>query len=138
VLYPRHSVPPDPDALEAVAEGLVRLNEWYFTTAAERGVPVPILYRSGVVYRREAPGEEVWESAADVLGVMSDRAGDCEDLAAWRAAELRVFGGDPDAFVKIIRTRRGSFHAVVQRGDGVIEDPSRVLLYLEHQRGDNR
>lgn len=133
-LHPRFNVPPDPEAIEAVAEGLVRLNEWYFHRAADVGVRVPILYRSDIVYRREAPGEEFWQSAADVLGVAADRAGDCEDLAAWRAAELRVFQGDEDARVKIVRTRRGTFHAIVERGDGVIEDPSRVLLFLEQQR----
>lgn len=134
MLHPRINVPPVPEAIEAVAEGLVRLNEWYFHTASDEGVRVPVLYRSGIVYRREAPGEEFWQAAQDVLGVIGLRAGDCEDLAAYRAAELRVFQGDDDARVKIIRTRRGTFHAIVERGDGVIEDPSRVLLFLEHER----
>lgn len=139
MLHPRIQVPPVPEAIEAVAEGLVRLNEWYFNTACDEGVRVPVLYRSGIVYRREAPGAEFWQSAQDVLGVIGQRSGDCEDLAAYRAAELRVFQGDVDARVKVVRTRRGTFHAIVERGDGVIEDPSRVLLFLERQRaGVNR
>ena len=47
----------------------------------------PLLYRSGVVYRRE-PTEE-WLDAGQVI----DRGeGDCEDLASWRAAELVARG----------------------------------------------
>jgi hypothetical protein len=121
------------EAIEAVAEGLVRLNEWFFDTASVSGVETPSLYESGIRYRREPPGEEWWENAADALGVVADRSGDCEDLSAYRAAELRVFEGDPDARVRIIRTPRGTFHAVVEHGDGTIEDPSRILLALERR-----
>lgn len=139
MLHVRIDVPPVPDAIEAIAEGLVRLNEWYFETATNAGVPTPRLYGSGIVYRREPAGEEWWESAADALGVVSSRSGDCEDLSAYRAAELRVFLDDPDAAVRIVRTKRGTFHAIVERGDGVIEDPSRILLQLERARqGVNR
>jgi hypothetical protein len=139
MLHPRISVPPVPEAIEAVAEGLVRLNEWYFEEACNAGVVVPRLYGGGFVYRREPPGREWWESVADVLGVVAQRGGDCEDLSAYRAAELRVFEGDPDARVKVVKTRRETFHAIVEHGDGTIEDPSRILLALERMRaGVNR
>lgn len=134
MLHVRINVPPVPEAIEAIAEGLVRLNEWYFGTAEVSGVETPSLYASGIRYRREPRGREWWETAADALGVVADRAGDCEDLAAYRAAELRVFEGDPDARVRIIRTPRGSFHAIVEHGDGTLEDPSRILLAMERRK----
>ena len=134
MLLVRVNVPPVIDAIEAVVEGLVRLNCWYMITADDSGVATPSLYRSGIVYRREPAGREWWETAADALGVVSQRAGDCQDLAAYRAAELRIFHDDPEARVKIIRTRRGTFHAIVEHGDGSLEDPSRILVELEKRR----
>lgn len=132
MLHVRINVPARPRALEALAEGLVRLNVWYITKAAERGVDLPALYDSGVVYRREPPGQEWWESAHDVLSFVTQRSGDCEDLAAYRAAELRYFEG-VDAFVRVIRTKRGTFHAIVEYPDGTREDPSRELVNIERE-----
>jgi hypothetical protein len=138
MLHVRIHVPPHPGALEAVAEGLVRLNEWLFSQAETLGgIELPPLYESGIVYRREPKGREWWESAADALGVTSERSGDCEDLSAFRCAELRYYEGTP-CRVKVIRNRRGNFHAVVEYGDGEIEDPSRVLVDLEHARKARR
>jgi hypothetical protein len=134
MLHVRINVPPIPSALEAVAEGLVLLNVALFEYADDRGVEAPELYGSGIVYRREPRGREWWESATDALGVTSQRSGDCEDLAAYRAAELRHFDGEEDARVKIIRNPSGSFHAVVERADGTIEDPSRIAVLLERRR----
>lgn len=133
MIHVRVNVPPIPEALEAVAEGLVLLDEFYLAHADERGIELPPLYQSGIVYRREPRGREWWESAADLLGIVADRSGDCEDLAAFRAAELRYFDGE-DAIVRVVRTARGTFHAVVERGDGEIEDPSRILVWLERER----
>jgi hypothetical protein len=101
---------------------------------AERlGQAVPRLYESRARYRREKPGHEFWKGALDALGVAESMTGDCEDLAAYRAAELRFFDGEP-ARVRIVRTERGSFHAVVERGDGTLEDPSRIAVELERER----
>jgi hypothetical protein len=133
MLHVRIKVPPVPQALEAVAEGLVRLNVWMFETADRSGVESPSLYESGVVYRREPRGREWWQSAADALGVVSERSGDCEDLAAYRAAELRVYEDD-HAIVRVVPTKRGSFHAIVEREDGTLEDPSRILLNQERAK----
>lgn len=88
----------------------------------------PSLYKSGVRYQREP--EEVWKHAVDTL---ADGWGDCEDLAAWRAAELRVSGEDPKAAVITYKSRPRTWHAVVLRGDRRIEDPSRRLGM--HARG---
>ena len=133
-LHVRVDVPPFPEALEALAEGLVGLNCVLMKYAASHGVHIPPLYESGVVYRREPAGREWWETAADAVGMASNRSGDCEDLAAYRAAELRFCDGEL-ARVRIMRTTRGTFHAVVERENGEIEDPSRIIVDME-EAGD--
>lgn len=129
-LHVRLDVPPIPRLIEAAAEGLVLTNVELFQMAHERGVDLPPLYESGIVYRPEPSGREWWETAHDLLDVVPDRSGDCEDLAAYRAAELRFFDGE-NARVVIVRTPRGSFHAIVEREDGSLEDPSRVVIGIE-------
>lgn len=134
-LHVRIKVPPIPEAIEALAEGLVRLNVALMRYADARGVELPPLYGSGITYRREPRGREWWETAEDVASVATKRSGDCEDLAAMRAAELRFYEGEI-ARVRILRTSRGSFHAVVEREDGSLEDPSRILVDEEMARLD--
>lgn len=87
------------------------------------------LYESGVFYRREMPGREEWFG---IPAVIEQGWADCEDLAAWRVAELLEgkSGYDPDAkpwfrVRKIGDSYRG--HVIVKRGDGSFEDPSIVL-----------
>jgi hypothetical protein len=129
-LHVRIMCPPIPEAIEALAEGLVRLNVALMRFADEKGVELPPLYESGIKYRREPTGREWWESADDVVGLAAKKSGDCEDLAAYRAAELRYYEGEV-ARVAILRTSRGSFHAVVEREDGTLEDPSKILVEEE-------
>lgn len=94
--------------------------------------PVPRLYVSGIRYRRD-PGE-VWQSPSEtaLLGY-----GDCEDLALYRAHELRIAG--IPARVRVYRASPKTMHVVVQHPDGRIEDPSRALGMLdpENQVGDD-
>lgn len=111
------SLPPRSWAFDAALEGLTRINERLLTGGA-----FPALYSAGVRYRPEP--REVWRHAGHVLG---EGWGDCEDLAAWRAAELRVSGEDPDAAVATYKSAPRRYHAVVLRGDGTTEDPSRAL-----------
>lgn len=110
-------VPARAAAFNASLEGLTRLNEHIL-----QGAAMPPLYSAGVVYRKEP--REVWRHAADVY---AEGWGDCEDLAAWRAAELRTTGQDPRAAVVTYKSGPKRYHAVVARGSGAIEDPSRVL-----------
>lgn len=84
----------------------------------------PMLYRAGVRYQAEPLGQERWQIPSVTLQL---RAGDCEDLAAWRAAELVVNGLDRAALAVVKIVRPGLMHCVVRRGNGQIEDPSRVL-----------
>lgn len=85
---------------------------------------LPPLYRSGVKYQR-APMESRWRTPRQVLRL---GYGHCPDLAAWRVAELRESGEDPDATITIRHGgRQGLWHLVVRRGDDTLEDPSAVL-----------
>jgi hypothetical protein len=82
---------------------------------------LPEMYKSGARYRRADPDER-WQlpSETHALG-----GGDCEDLASWRCAELRLRG----ARCRVVTKRTGPtvLHAVVEHEDGTIEDPSRKL-----------
>jgi len=110
-------VPTSAQAYDAALEGLTRLDETIISSGR-----VPPLYDSGVRYKTEP--RETWRHAEDVA---AEKWGDCEDLAAYRAAELRVNGSDPDARVMTYKTGPRRYHAVVERGNGEIEDPSAAL-----------
>lgn len=87
----------------------------------------PLLYASGVRYAREPAGAERWATSPLVL---ARGVGDCEDLACWRAAELRLRG---DHAARVVSTAqqlsptRRLYHVLVRHGDGRLEDPSRQL-----------
>lgn len=106
----------DPELIEALLEGVTVANHILLSRTR-----LPPLYRSGVVYRREK-GTERWLLIPQVLRAGS---GDCEDLAAWRASELRLVG--VPARVALVKGRRARWHAVVLLPDGSIEDPSANL-----------
>jgi len=110
-------------AVDAALEGLVRLGVAELAERETSGAALPPLYESGVRYEREH-GTENWLLPSQALAL--GRA-DCEDLASWRAAELRVTGEDPDARAHVIRSGPRTWHAVVARSDGTAEDPSRRL-----------
>jgi hypothetical protein len=125
---------PEPVQLARFAqfvEALIQADvDWL--TLGNRWKTVPLLYQSGVRFRREpdgAPNE--WPNIPAVL-----KAGyaHCIGLASWRIAELRVRLNEPA--LKRIRVfheerpgvgRVQEFHLQVARGDGTIEDPSRLL-----------
>lgn len=101
------------------------------------GIKSPYLYQSGVRYQREDRCEEAreGESCSEERFVTIPElyrlgVGDCDDLAAARAAELRVLEKDRGARVLVLEIRPGHYHVVVRRGDGTIEDPSARLGML--------
>lgn len=108
--------------LTHLCEALVRINVDHLR--ADRSIPP--LYEAGVRYRQEPRGAETW---LDIPRVRARRAGDCEDLVAWRVAELRVQGESAAEAVGLWqRTPTGVLvHVQVRRADGRIEDPSRAL-----------
>jgi len=81
------------------------------------------IYAAGIKYRREPIGRERWQSAAETL---RRGYGDCEDLAAWRLAELWA-AGEMGAKERVYAPRPGLMHCQVRRASGQIEDPSRML-----------
>lgn len=100
----------------------------------------PLLYESGVVYRREGIPEQ-WFDAPSILRRGFD---DCEGLAAFLAAEMRVRGPNsetneriPTATVCLKKTRTaGLWHAqVCDLATGRVWDPSRKLGMLKNVEG---
>lgn len=117
---PRQWLGPMLDALTAVNVAWLR---------AHPAAPSILSPSAGVRYTREPYGEEEWRTLPAVL---SAGAGDCEDLAAARAAELIVAGVRARAVP--IHVNRGSriggpdlWHIVVRLPDGRTEDPSAAL-----------
>jgi hypothetical protein len=109
-------------ALEQLLEALTAVNVAWLREHGE----TPWLYESGVRYQEEPPGRDEWQ---DIPETLARREGDCEDLACWRLAELRVRSReDARPFVKrTVYGPRTVYHVAVRRPGGRIEDPSRVL-----------
>jgi hypothetical protein len=127
-------------ALLWLMEALVRQNQSHirqFVSLAKRGIikePYPRLYRAGVHYEREPPGQEVWPDVPSILetkdGEFSGPWGDCEDLACWRTAELRELGNikaKPFAKWRFGKSGNYHYHALTLLPDGRLEDPSLTL-----------
>ena len=109
--------------LQIMLRNLMEIDEVHLLYHPE----TPGLYESGVRYMEEPPGQEDWY---DIPTVLKLGYADCEDLACWRAAELRVRAGVAAMPVfKAFRRPNGSmlYHIVVALPDGSEEDPSRLL-----------
>lgn len=108
--------------LDAALESLTRAS----APMIQRGI-VPTFARAlkagRVRWRPEPPGDEHFDLPQTVL---KRGWGDCDDLAPWHAASLRASGRDPEAAAIVRPSGPGRWHAVVERGDGSIEDPSKA------------
>lgn len=107
-----------PDQWARALEGLVSVNR----LAIRRGEVPADLYSTGIRYEKEL-GTEDWITAKQ--GLAAGKM-DCEDLSAYRIAALRE-EGETEARPGIKKTGRSTWHAVVIRADGSIEDPTRIL-----------
>ena len=114
----RINIPVSAAGYAAAIEGLVRLNQHVIRTARR---PFPGLYQAGIRYTREP--KDVWKPISEVY---QSRQGDCEDLSAARVAMLRE-AGERGARVGVYQSGPRRFHAIVIRGDGTTEDPSKAL-----------
>ncbi|HRI72506.1 MAG TPA: hypothetical protein PK156_50065 [Polyangium sp.] len=122
------------EVLNSMLECLVQMN-----VALMRSSRFPPLYSTHVRYRQEPLGDENWRDAAIVL---RDGFGDCEDLAAYRVAELRVTHKVPArcvfrwrTFLVDGKTRVKLYHILVgvpHGGKMLIEDPSKRLGMPAH------
>lgn len=126
--------------LQVALECLCKIDEYHLKRGLRGEGPLwPPLYASGVVYREEEDGYEDW---LDVPAVFRQGFADCEDLCAWRVAELRVAGVECEPVLRwrwfsreqmraVGRRAPGGgvwmVHCLVRFPDGSIEDPSKVL-----------
>lgn len=117
-------------ALLWMLEALVNVNVDELIYFKEKtGKFPPPLYKTGVRYQRE-DGTENWQ---DVFRTLELGYGDCEDLAAYRVAELRVmYNRSAKPFVTYKTGPDGAYHyhaiLMVKGPDGWRpEDPSRKL-----------
>jgi hypothetical protein len=83
----------------------------------------PLLKQSGVVYKTQPHGCERFKTVPDVIAAGS---GDCDQLAPWRAAELRVRQGIR-ALPEVKRMSDKLWHVYVRLPDGTVEDISAHL-----------
>jgi hypothetical protein len=118
-----------PLALSLLLDSLTRWNVETMCLAKAAGFRIPPLYSGIVRYIEEDYTSEHPEDWLDWIEVLRQGGGDCEDLACYRAAELRVSGETARAMFhrRPLRDGRTLFHIFVQRGSGALEDPSRIL-----------
>ncbi len=104
--------------LNAALEAVTRLDE----SMIRKGELAPFNMRNpGVRWRPEPKGQG---EHFDHGRLVSGRGwGDCDDLGPWLAATRRV-QGDRGAHAFVRKSGPGRWHALVQRGNGRIEDPS--------------
>lgn len=109
----------EPTVINAALEAVTRLDE-HMIRAGE--VPSwPDAVASGVRWRPEPPGDEHFDNAKTVI----DRKwGDCDDVAPYKAAWLRATGEDPGATAIVVPSGPDTFHALVKRSAGELDDPS--------------
>lgn len=124
-------IPGDPAAIEAALEGLIGMN---VVLMGQRSYPP--LYSTSIRYRLERPGRDDWQTC-DRLYASGE--GDCEDVVGVRVAELRR-QGESGARPRVVPVpgRDDAFHTFVQRQDGTMEDPSKIMIYKEEQTMDNK
>lgn len=109
----------DPNVINAALEAVTRLDE----TMIQQGTSPTAdeLIADGAKWAPEPPGDECFDHG----GTIAARGwGDCDDWAPLGAATLRNSGEDPGATAVVIPSGPMTYHAVVQRSDGTLEDPS--------------
>lgn len=124
-------------AVRPLLEATVTINCIYLQTHR-----VPPLYKAGVRYQNEPEGQP-YEDFAIVPAIIARGWGDCDDLASWRVAELRMQGEKAKIRIQWRKYENGRklYHVVVRRANGDIEDPSRILgmgaenIKLVHKKG---
>lgn len=107
-----------PAQIRAAVLGLAAIS-----LAQMREKRLPPLYGGTIRYVREPMSRERWQSADETA---SRGQGDCEDLAAYRVAELHA-QGERAATIAVRVISPQLMHIVVRRANGMIEDPSAQL-----------
>lgn len=105
--------------LDAALEAVTRLNEDLI--ASGQSPTSRQLIAKGARWQPEKPGDEHFDHG----GLINVRGhGDCDDWAPLHAATLRVTGEDPGARAVVKKSGPKRWHAIVQRSNGTIDDPS--------------
>ena len=105
--------------LDAALEAVTRLNEDLI--ASGQSPTSHQLIERGARWQPEKPGDEHFDHG----GLIASRGhGDCDDWAPLHAATLRVTGEDPEARAIVRKSGEKRWHAIVQRSNGQIDDPS--------------
>jgi len=96
--------------------------------ARQCGNPLPRL-SDGYVWFEAEPWEGSFEEFAPLDVVLSRGRADCDDIVAWRLADLWDRGETTAHSAGYCRWVGGErhFHGQIRRGNGLIEDPSRNL-----------
>ena len=109
--------------VRALGEGLVLGNRLHLEAYPE----TPDLYDSGVRYIDESDRPE---QGIDIPAIIQAGGSDCLNLSAWRIAELRQRENEKAKF-RIFWKKYDDgfrlFHVLVRRGNGNLEDPSKLL-----------
>lgn len=109
----------NPAVIDAALEAVTRLDESLIRSG--QSPTASELVRAGARWQPEPPGDEHFDHG----GTIAARGhGDCDDWAPLKAAELRATGEDPRAVARVVKSGDTTYHAIVQRGDGSIDDPS--------------
>lgn len=113
--------------LDAALESVTRLNEQLLREGKTPTFQEAL--KKGIQWKPEPPGQEHFDHA----GIVAHRGhGDCDDLAPWEAASLRITGTDPGAKAVVVRSGPSMWHAIVERSDGSHADPSKAAGMLRH------
>jgi len=105
--------------LDASLEAVTRLDE---ALVEAREVPPMDQVMNRIRWKPEPPGDEHFDHAKKIL---KRGHGDCDDMAPYWAATLRATGKDPGAKAVVRRSGPKMWHAIVQRSNGKIDDPSK-------------
>lgn len=109
----------NPSVIDAALEAVTRLDESLIRSG--QSPTASELVARGARWQPEPPGDEHFDHG----GTIAARGhGDCDDWAPLKAAELRATGEDPHAVARAVKSGDTTYHAIVQRGDGSIDDPS--------------
>ena len=105
------------DLIRSLVTGLAKVN---YAILSRGGFP--FLYDSGIFYQAEPPGVETW---LDVVGCLRKGATDCNNLVAWRIAELWRSKVDAQPVVSYEPNEHGgyTYHVFIATEHGT-EDPS--------------
>lgn len=108
-----------PPVVDAALEAVTRLDEHLIRSG--QSPTSHKLIKQGAIWRPEDPGDEHFDHG----GTIAQRGwGDCDDWAPLHAATLRASGEDPGAVARVIPSGPSTYHAIVQRSDGSVDDPS--------------